>query len=113
MIRICFGFRVSDFRLVRVRLKLKGNHNPFQLSRNLARAEAFSEKIRIATQVSLKDEIEEQFQKEIVRSDYVSILLIIGNYLCQEIYTRYYNLTGLLPNNLKNVSFAPFAGCGT
>ncbi len=74
------------------RLKLKGNHNPFQLSRNLERAEALSEKIRIATQVSLEDEIEEQFQKELVRSDYVSILLITGNYLCQEIHKKYYNV---------------------
>ncbi len=45
-----------------IRLKFKGNHNPFQLSRNLKRAEALSEKISIATQVSLEDEIEEQFQ---------------------------------------------------
>jgi len=67
------------------RLKLNGNHNPFQLSRNLERAEAFSEKIRIALQVSLEDEIEEQLQKEIVRSEYVSVLLIVGNYICQEI----------------------------
>ena len=48
------------------RLKLNGNHNPFQLSGNLERAEAFSEKIRIAIQVSIEDEIEDQFQIEIV-----------------------------------------------
>ena len=66
-------------------LKLNGNHNPVQLSKNPERAKALSEKIRIATQVSPEDKIEEQFPKEIVRSEYVSVLLIIGSYLCQEI----------------------------
>lgn len=66
-------------------LKLNGNHNPFQLSKNLEKAGTLSEKIRIATQVSPEDEIEQQFQKEIVRSEYVSVLVIIGSYLCQEI----------------------------
>ena len=74
------------------RLKLNGNHNPFQLSKNLERAGALGEKIRIATQVSLEDEIEEQFQIEIVRSEYVSVLLTVGNYLCQEICKKYYNV---------------------
>jgi hypothetical protein len=74
------------------RLKLKGNHNPFQLSRNLERAEVLSQKIRIATQVSFEDEIKEEFQKEIVQSDYVNVLFIIGNYLCQEIYEKYYTV---------------------
>ena len=73
-------------------LKLIGNHNPFQLSKNLERAGALPEKIRIATQVSLEDEIEEQFQKEIVRSEYVSVLLIIESYLCQETRKKYYDV---------------------
>ncbi len=74
------------------RLKLNGNHNPFQLSKNLERAGALSEKIIIATHVSLEDEVEEQFQKEIARSEYVRVLLIIGSYLCQEIRKEYYDV---------------------
>ena len=62
------------------------------MSKNLERAGALSEKIRIATQVSLEDEIEEQFQKEIARSEYASVLLIIGSYLCQEIHKKYYDV---------------------
>jgi len=54
--------------------------------------DALSEKIRIAIQVSLEDEIEKQFQKEIIRSDGVSVLLIVGNYLCQEICKKHYNV---------------------
>ncbi len=67
---------------------LKGKHNQFQLSRNLERAEMLSGKIRIATQVSHGNEIEKQFQKEIDRPYYVINFLIIGNYLCQEIFTE-------------------------
>jgi hypothetical protein len=62
------------------------------LSINLERAEAFSEKIRNAIQVSLEDEIEGQFQIEIVRSEYVSFLYTAGNNLCQEICKKYYNV---------------------
>ena len=41
--------------------------------------EASSEKIRNAIQVSPEIEIEKQIQKELFRSDYVSILLTEGN----------------------------------
>jgi len=58
--------------------------------------EEHSEKIRITIQVSLEDEIEEQFQKEIVRSEYVSVLLIVGNYLCQEICKKHHNVVILI-----------------
>jgi len=88
------GFSIKSSPVYRI--KLSGNHNPFQLSRNLERAEALSEKIRIANQVSLEDEIEKQFQIEIVRSEYVSVLFIAGNYLCQEICKKYYNVVILI-----------------
>ena len=74
------------------RLKLNGNYNPFQLIRNLKRREAFSDEIRIAIQLSFEKEIDDQFQIEIVSSECVIILLTVGNYLCQEIWVKYYNV---------------------
>jgi hypothetical protein len=62
------------------------------LSINLERTEALSGEIRIAIQVSLENEIEEPFRKEIVSSEHVNVLLTVGNYLCQEICKKYCNV---------------------